>query len=35
MGLNNQVAQGASNDKGDQDNYSDEKWDDEDDFDNK
>jgi hypothetical protein len=35
MGLNSQVAQGASEDKaGDQDNYSDENWDLDDDFDN-
>jgi len=35
MGLNSQVAQGASEDKAaDQDNYSDENWDLDDDFDN-
>ena len=36
MGLNSQVAQGASEDKaGNDDNYSDDKWDVDDDFDNK
>ncbi|MEC8142755.1 MAG: hypothetical protein VXZ35_08415 [Pseudomonadota bacterium] len=34
MGLNSQVAQGASEDKAGDDNYSDEKWDVDDDFDN-